>query len=1051
MKKITLLLLLIYTFGYTQEIASYSSLSNSACSGSINNDANISVNGICRGSGVNENTGGTYNSNNWTSATSLDPNDYLEWSLTPNSNYQVSLTTLDLRYDRSPSGPSQLEIQIDTGSGFSVIFTDNTVDDLGENNSGIDLSSFTNITNTITFRLYAYNASSTAGTFDIEEYTATNKGIIVNGTVSATCPDNIDFANIQFPNTSQTILQGATSNVVYSQVYEPTLTDTQFSQAAGITAEIGYSTTDTDPSTWTNWLPATYNAGYGGTSNDEYYAEVGSTLLPGTYYIASRFQLNSCNYIYGGTSGVWTSGNSLQLTVLADIVDFNNLQSPATGSINIGDSFSVYARAYEAGVTNDGDFPDDGATGLQVWIGYSTTNTNPDTWTNWVPASFNAQYGNDDEYIADIGSAISTSGTYYYASRFQLNGSSYTYGGISPPSGGNTWDGTTYISGVLNVSNPSSCSSTVTWDGTNWSPSAPDSSTNAILTANYNTNIAGQTSFSACSLTLNSGIELTIAPNTYVEINNDVTNNGRINIQNQGSFVQIEDLATYDDSGSSFTDAAIVDRETAYLDNWYEYTYWSSPVANETFGNALFQSSPYRRFGFNAANFRDSQYETFNDDTLINGAGVDDIDDNGDDWFLKSSGDIMTPGVGYAATHSISAFIFGPNNYIYTFRGILNNGDITVPIERNDAETGDNNWNLIGNPYPSAIDVDLFFAENNLASNPTTGKLTGTIYLWSQNTAPTSIANGNEQLNFSNSDYATINGTMETVGGDGLTPNRYIPSGQGFFVLYDDAAASATGSVIFKNSMRVSSNNDQFFRASSTNNPNKIWLRLTSDIGLNNQIGIGYVNGATSQNDGGFYDAKKTGAVMNSLAFYSVIPGDNDKFVIQGKAPSDLNIDEIIPLGFITNIDVATIYTISIDNLEGDFLTNNTVYLKDNLTSTIHDLTASDYSFTSTVGEFNNRFEIVFNNASLSIDNNEITSNNLSIIELENDNIMFKVGQNFTIQSIQIFDALGKEVYNFKGKNSTETFNMKELSSSLYIAKVTLNNGQTLTKKAIKK
>ena len=289
-----------------------------------------------------------------------------------------------------------------------------------------------------------------------------------------------------------------------------------------------------------------------------------------------------------------------------------------------------------------------------------------------------------------------------------------------------------------------------------------------------------QFNISACSLTLNSGVELTIAPNTYVEINNDVTNNGRINIQNQGSFVQVEDTAVYDDSGSSFPDAAIVDRETAHLDNWYEYTYWSSSVVNETFSNALFQSSPYRRFGFNAANFRDSQYEIFNDDTLINGAGVDDIDDNGDDWFLKSSGDIMTPGVGYAATHSISAFIFGPNNYVYTFRGILNNRDITVPIERNDAETGDNNWNLVGNPYPSAIDVDLFFAENNLALNPTDGKLTGTIYLWSQNTAPTSTANGNQQLNFSNSDYATINGTMETVGGEGITPNRFIPFGQGF-------------------------------------------------------------------------------------------------------------------------------------------------------------------------------------------------------------------------------------------------------------------------------
>lgn len=595
------------------------------------------------------------------------------------------------------------------------------------------------------------------------------------------------------------------------------------------------------------------------------------------------------------------------------------------------------------------------------------------------------------------------------------------------------------------------CASTVTWDGISWSPSAPDSSTNAILTANYNTNIAGQTSFSACSLTLNSGIELTIAQNTYVEVNNNVTNNGRINIQNEGSFVQVEDTAVYDDSGSSFPEAAVVDKETAHLENWYEYTYWSSPVANETFGNALFQSSPYRRFQFNAANFRDSQFETFNDNILVNGAGVDDIDDNGDDWFLKSSGDIMTPGVGYAATHSISSFIFGPNNYIYTFRGTLNNGDITVPIERNDAETADNNWNLIGNPYPSAIDVDLFFTENNLTSNPTDGKLTGTIYLWSQNTAPTSTANGNQPLNFSNSDYATINGTMETVGGDGITPNRYIPSGQGFFVLYDDAAASATGTVKFTNSMRVSGNNNQFFRVSSTNNPNKIWLRLTSDIGLNNQIGIGYVEGATSQNDGGFYDAKKTGAVMNSLAFYSVIPGDNNKFVIQGKATSDLNIDEVIPLGFLTNIDVATIYTISIDNLEGDFLSSNPIYLKDNLTSTIHDLTTSDYNFTSNVGEFNNRFEIVFNNASLGIDNKETTLNNLSIIELENDNVMFKVGHNLKIKSIEIFDTLGKIIYSFKGDNYSETFNLKNLNENLYIAKVTLNNGQTITKKTIKK
>ena len=54
-------------------------------------------------------------------------------------------------------------------------------------------------------------------------------------------------------------------------------------------------------------------------------------------------------------------------------------------------------------------------------------------------------YGNDDEYFVDIGSGIATPGTYYYASRFRLNGGAFSYGGIEPPNGGNFWDGVTYI------------------------------------------------------------------------------------------------------------------------------------------------------------------------------------------------------------------------------------------------------------------------------------------------------------------------------------------------------------------------------------------------------------------------------------------------------------------------------------------------------------------------------------------------------------------------------------------------------------------------------
>jgi len=262
--------------------------------------------------------------------------------------------------------------------------------------------------------------------------------------------------------------------------------------------------------------------------------------------------------------------------------------------------------------------------------------------------------------------------------------------------------------------------------------------------------------------------------------------------------------------------------------------------------------------------------------------------------------------------------------------------------------------------------------------------------------------------------------------------------------------------------MRVKSNNDQFFRYSNTTTTNinnesdnfhveKLRLNLTSDNGVFNQILIVYNTLATNNFDGSYYDAAKNLSSNTAVKFGSIIENNPNLFAIQARNISDLNEDEIIPIAFKTSINVATIYTISIDNLEGDFLTNNPIYVKDNLTSTIHDLTVSDYNFTSNVGEFNNRFEIVFNNASLGLDNEEVSSNNLSIIELENDNVMFKVGQNLKIKTIEIFDTLGKLIYSFKGNNYSETYNLKNLNENLYIAKVTLNNGQTITKKTIKK
>src|SRR5690606_24500585 len=75
-------------------------------------------------------------------------------------------------------------------------------------------------------------------------YSFTN--ITGDHTITANYTENpINFANIQWPTTTQTITQGATTNVVYAQVYEPGITDTPNAQGSGILAWIGYSSSNT--------------------------------------------------------------------------------------------------------------------------------------------------------------------------------------------------------------------------------------------------------------------------------------------------------------------------------------------------------------------------------------------------------------------------------------------------------------------------------------------------------------------------------------------------------------------------------------------------------------------------------------------------------------------------------------------------------------------------------------------------------------------------------------------------------------------------------------
>jgi len=143
-----------------------------------------------------------------------------------------------------------------------------------------------------------------------------------------------------------------------------------------------------------------------------------------------------------------TDETNIQLTINDNSIDWVNLQWPADGSIELGVNFDVYAQVYESGITDS----EGQGSGINAWIGYSASNTDPSgsEWT-WVTAEYNTDSGNNDEYKADIGTGITDIGTYYYSSRFSIDGGeTYAYGGYSSSSGG-VWDGTSNVNGVLTV------------------------------------------------------------------------------------------------------------------------------------------------------------------------------------------------------------------------------------------------------------------------------------------------------------------------------------------------------------------------------------------------------------------------------------------------------------------------------------------------------------------------------------------------------------------------------------------------------------------------
>ncbi|NHM06534.1 T9SS type A sorting domain-containing protein [Flavobacterium sp. CYK-4] len=596
----------------------------------------------------------------------------------------------------------------------------------------------------------------------------------------------------------------------------------------------------------------------------------------------------------------------------------------------------------------------------------------------------------------------------------------------------------TYTLTALSDANCSALSSNMTgsgtvtasksWNGTtsdwntasNWNPVGIPTATDCVVIPNTTIDpIISGSSYNAYaySLTILNGGILQVNSGNNITVTDivNVATGGQFNLSNSASLVQINNVANIGTIN--------VERITQPMYR-FDYTYWGCPV---TFASNF-------TLGMLSPNTLSDKFYSWTP-TVGNSFG---------NWFSESTATIMNPIKGYIVrapqSFSFTPTVFTP--YTANFIGTPNNGDILCPIYHGTLGPSNNNdkYNLLGNPYPSAVDAQAFLTDP--ANTPI---IDGTIYFWTHNSAPSTAYvdpfYGDFVINYTDSDYASWN-SLGPVGSrgsaalsGGATPNGFIGTGQGFFTKSTGTAPSGNP-VTFKNSMRVTGNNGQFFRLTNQPEKHRVWLNLLSHSGTFNQILIGYINDATEGWDRNYDGVRFTD--NSSSTFYSVIP--DRELVIQGR-PLPFNDTDQVPLGF--KATAQDMFSLRLDHFDGLF-ENQAIYVEDTYLNTIHNLKDSPYIFSSEIGNFNNRLVLRYTNSTLATNLNQAPQEVIAFINKKQ--LVIEAARD--ISQVEVHDLAGKLVYRFNPRTRTSKINEPfDFAQGVYMVKIYLENQIQVSKK----
>ncbi|MBU0486935.1 MAG: T9SS type A sorting domain-containing protein, partial [Bacteroidetes bacterium] len=244
-------------------------------------------------------------------------------------------------------------------------------------------------------------------------------------------------------------------------------------------------------------------------------------------------------------------------------------------------------------------------------------------------------------------------------------------------------------------------------------------------------------------------------------------------------------------------------------------------------------------------------------------------------------------------------------------------------------------WNLVGNPFPSAVDWDAGgWTKTTVRSN--------TFYFRT------------------NGAYASYNGNTK-VGTGGAT--NIIPPCQGIWL---KDSTDAGGTLTVPQSARVHDVSTNFLKdnkADKSDSPVISRLNIISSNGpLTDETVICFVAPSSKNADG--FDSEKLFITDANYPQVYTLTDDNYKMVINS-FPAEDAVTEI-PLGF--KVGVAGTFTFDFSGSE-TLESSTTVYLEDTKTGDIQDLKSNPvYTFASGATTTNTRFKIIFSQSTLPVE-----------------------------------------------------------------------------------